>query len=224
MNPLKRVRLDWETISIGHNPAEAMELRPALAVKVSQCIGTSALVELWLGLTLAHLMKADHRAALAMFNSVQSRSAQAGMLRAAAEEALSSQPEKDLFECILSAGILPAFKERDKLAHWIWGYSLQLPHDLLLMEPIENQDFHVQMFIEAKFDPCRDNVYVVTEQYLASVVEKLKRALSFAGRTVALLRMHDPERAQQYLRLSSEPEIQAALVRLNERRMAPVAR
>jgi hypothetical protein len=71
-----------------------------------------------------------------MFGSLENRAAQLRILNAAAEQVL----DEDRFDCwtVLQAKFIKrCMKERDRFAHWAWGYSPDLPDALLLAEPIE---------------------------------------------------------------------------------------
>jgi hypothetical protein len=220
MNPLTRVLPDAADVPIVFNSAESLKARSELAVKVAQCIGISAEVEIWLGVALANLMQADFKAAIAMYSSVQSRSAQIGMLRAAAETALP-QDESDIFEAILSASIIPAIKDRDKLAHWVWGLTDQLPNDLLLIEPQETRDYYIGFMKPAvRTTETRDHIFVVTDNDLQRILARLEKAKENIGRLNGCLwgQRSTPAREELFQKLSSEPGILQAIDRLQKAR------
>src|SRR5262249_38247395 len=98
MNPLKRVHPKWATLGMQTGAQISFKKRPELASIVAQCIGTSAENELWMGITLAGFTKGNYAAAVAMLNSVQSRSAQIGMLRAAADHSITDAGDRDILE------------------------------------------------------------------------------------------------------------------------------
>lgn len=221
MNPLKRVRPDWATIGIQHSPEVALKKRPELAAIVAQCIGISSETEMWIGVTLAGFLKADYAAAVAMLNSVQSRSAQMAMFRAAAAHSISEQDDRDLLEAILTGAISPAFTERDRMAHWLWGVSDVLPDDLLLMEPIADQDHMVGMFKGEPFRLPRDHIFVFRKLDLEAARKRIEKAQGYLRR-FNLVRWgpwrDQAEYAEVRLSLTSEPVIHAALARLSARR------
>ena len=113
-----------------------MPQRPILAAKVAQCISEFSNIETMLPVVLAFLLSADAETAIAMFGSLENRAAQLRLLNTAAEKIL----DEDHFDCwtvLLAKFIKPVMNERDRFAHWAWGYSPDLPDALLLAKPIE---------------------------------------------------------------------------------------
>lgn len=116
--------------------ADTMPQRPILAAKVAQCISEFSNIETMLPVVLAFLLSADAETAIAMFGSLENRAAQLRLLNTAAEKIL----DEDHFDCwtvLLAKFIKPVMNERDRFAHWAWGYSPDLPDALLLAKPIE---------------------------------------------------------------------------------------
>jgi hypothetical protein len=89
------------------------------------------------------LLDADSKAGLAMFSAVENRNAQRRMIMAAAEAKLPAD-HLELLTALLSSAISPVMKERDKLAHWSWAHSPELPHDLILTKPENKIVLHFQ--------------------------------------------------------------------------------
>jgi hypothetical protein len=133
MQALSRVH---PTARIAIGLPDTMPQRPILAAKIAQCISEFSNIETMLPVLLAFLLSADAKTAIAMFGSLENRAAQLRLLNTAAEEIL----DEDRFDCwtiLLTKFIKPAMKERDRFAHWSWGYSIDLPDVLLLTEPLE---------------------------------------------------------------------------------------
>jgi hypothetical protein len=113
-----------------------MARRSKLAAMIAHCIAQWSEVEIHLGALLAFILHANEKAAVAMYANVENRATQLRLIDAAAEASLP----KDHYEAIsalLTSIVRPAMKERDKLAHWTWGYSDELP-DALLLADVEN--------------------------------------------------------------------------------------
>jgi hypothetical protein len=216
MNPLSRVKPRAPvTLSAG----DEMITRPALAIKVAQCIAMWAEIEYVLGTTLALILGTEAKAALAMYLSLGARRAQIGALTAAAKYLPTEQEE--LFSAIMLGWVHPAAKQRDRYAHWCWGYTAELPDSLLLIEPtekIKNMAAMLSPSREVKFN--RNHVFVVTLTDVEKTLELLTTAKNYAVRMSGFLwERHTPEKRAESLRqLSNEPPIRSALIRLREAR------
>jgi hypothetical protein len=159
-----------------------------------------------------------------MYAGVETRTAQLRMLDAAAEAELEAQ-HYDVILTLQTVYIRPAMKERDKLAHWCWGHSPDLPDALLLTEP-SNKTLGLYNANEigrgALVDvPSRfTTIFVVKEPDLTRMLERFRktnRLVTQASSTV-WPRVTPQVRAEQLRLLSIEPEIQKGLIRLNEAR------
>ncbi len=117
-----------------HWGVDILSERPTWAAKIAQCIGLWAEIETELGLFLALLLHANEKAALTMYSAVENRRAQTRMILSAAEATL---PDFHFYvvSALMTAIVAPAMRERDKLAHWCWGKSNELPDALLITEP-----------------------------------------------------------------------------------------
>jgi hypothetical protein len=107
-----------------------MTSRPAIAVKIAECIAEWADTETIIGLMLAILLDTDPDAALAIYSAVDSRSAQNKMILGAAKSKLPSE-QYDLLTVTLKLAVTPVMKERDRYAHWCWAYSPEIPDALI---------------------------------------------------------------------------------------------
>jgi hypothetical protein len=153
--------------------ADTMPQRPALAAKVAQCISEFSNIETMLPVLLAFLLSADAQTALAMFGSLENRAAQLRLLNTAAEEIL----DEDRFDCwtvLLAKFIKPTMKERDRFAHWSWGYSVDLRDALLLAKPIEKARAQWEATTPPKTAQiARDKVYVFTAADFDRTISRL---------------------------------------------------
>ncbi|MGE3993872.1 hypothetical protein [Pseudorhodoplanes sp.] len=140
MQPISRVKPNAVTIW-GVN--DAMILRPKIAVKVAQYISQWSDIETLLGLFLAILLHAHEDAAVAIFHGIENRTAQLKMLSSAAEVSLPEDTFRAVSALITSL-VRPSMKYRDKLAHWAWGLSEDIPDALLLSEPKDKLVAHLK--------------------------------------------------------------------------------
>src|SRR5690606_34285742 len=94
-----------------------------------------------------------------------------------------------------------AQKERDKLAHWVWGTSSSLPDALLLSDP-RNLNFEADM------------IYVYTAEDFENIRVKCERIAGFAMRFRFILKGHVANTNNRlYDTLCEEPEISEILNR-----------
>jgi hypothetical protein len=227
MNPLSRVRPDAKAT---FGPAGAMESRPAAAAIVAQCIAIYAETEYQLGVTLALLLgtnrddptgraplRTDAKIALSMYLDIENRTAQFRMLEAAARASLP-QNHLDVLDCVLAI-VRSVMKERDKLAHWNWGWTMDLPEALLLIEPTQKLRWAAEALSLQFSDAANEHIFVVTESDLARMAERFQEAHDIARLfTGTLWPGHPAERARALELISNRPRVREALCRLHERR------
>lgn len=175
MQPLFQVRRGAK-IALGM--PETMLKRPHQAMKVARCISEFSNLETMLPVTLAFMLSADAETTFSMWSSLENRSAQLRLIDAAAE----SQLEDDYHDCwiVLSTKYIRAvMKERDKLAHWVWGYTDELPDTLLLTEPIQKARAQWKMTSVVPVVPTpvsREGVFVVTDGDLDRIFKRIDDA------------------------------------------------
>jgi hypothetical protein len=223
MQLLSRVRPN--TVTNWGQP-DTMARRPQLAIKIAHCIAQWSENEVLLGGLLAFLLQANQKAAAAMYSGVDNRAAQLRMITAAAEATLPT----DHFEVIgalLSAVVRPAMKERDKLAHWTWGYSDDLPDALLTAEPSYTLgSMMVALDLQRQVKPqdvptSFDEIYVVRDGDLTAMIRRGLNArdlIRLAMATVWWDHNLPEERAERLRQLSNAPQIRSALDRAASRK------
>lgn len=222
MQPLSRVKPSAVTT---WGEPNAMTARPQLAAKVAQCIAHWSEIEVIIGAFLALLLHANQRAALAMYSALENRAAQLRLITAAAEASLPTD-HFNVISAMLASTLRPAMRERDKLAHWTWGFSNDLPEALLLSEPAITLNSLMRALGLQKGDSVADvpstfdKIYVVRDPDLDGI---LKRSASAKYRLrMAMATVWEKNTQQQrdewLQQLSNEPEIRAALNRLREGR------
>jgi hypothetical protein len=221
MQPLSRVN-SKATVTWGAE--DLMTSRPKVAVKIAECIAEWADIKSVLGMLLGLLLDANSKAALAMFAAVENRNAQRRMIMASAEAKLPAD-HLDVLTALWNVSISPVMKQRDKLAHWVWAYSPELPNDLLLSNQDEKMVLHFQAIHsgrgrapEVPFDTTK--IFVVTEKYLtqfANLLRQTKNQVTLFSGSVWNANT-DQQRSGLLQRLSGEPLIRLALDRLADRR------
>jgi hypothetical protein len=204
---------------------DCMGRRPTIAVKIAHCISRWAEIETYLGAFLAFILHADERAALAMYSSLENRKAQLRLISAAAE-AMLEPTHSDIVSTLMTNIIRPVMKERDKLAHWTWGYSDDLPDALLLAPPKETLQTLMVAVKRGKTEgnagvpSTYENTWVVRENDLDRMLARsfwAKDLLRLGMATVWVLNTSE-ERAEHLQQLSNEPQIQEGLARLHKGR------
>jgi hypothetical protein len=195
-----------------------MSRRAELAAKVAQCISQWSEIEVQLGAFLGLLLHANQKAAVAMYSGVENRAAQLRLILSAAEASVPSE-HFELLSALMSAVIRPAMRERDRLAHWVWGFSRELPDALLLSKPSETLDNLMKVFrsqpeieraaVHANFD----EVFVVRDGDLDAIIKRSQAAKDHLRVAMATVWDHNtPQMRDEHLQqLSNVPEIHAAL-------------
>jgi hypothetical protein len=228
MQLLSRVKPDTTT---EWGKPDTMARRPKLAVKIAHAIAQWSENEILLGGFLAFLLHANQKAALAMYSGLENRSAQLRLLTAAAEATLPAdhfQAVAALLTCI----VRPAMKERDRLAHWSWGYSDDLPDALMMAEPSYNlKSLMVALDLQHRVKPqdvptSFDKIFVVRDADLEGILQRgldARNHVRLAMASVWWDHNSPQERAEHLRQLSNVPAIRAALNRQAEARQKPKA-
>ncbi len=195
--------------------------RPEAAALVGACIGQWADVEYNIGLTLALLLGTDAKAALAMYTDVENRAAQLRMVESAAKQILPRH-QLDVFAAIIRL-VRSSMKERDRLAHWRWGYTVELPNDLLLVEPTAKLKTHTEILDRSwrgtgLTDLEPETVYVITPSDLNRILDHFQTLAVLTELFASTLWPSIPanEAARLLQQLSDEPPVREVLSRLRE--------
>jgi hypothetical protein len=213
MQPLSRVRPDNVNIAFGQD--EVLRREPQIATKIAECIAKWADTESLLGFLLGILLDADANGALAMYGAVENRAAQLRMITAAAQ--IKLEPDHfAVFEALLIKIIRPAMRERDKLAHWCWGYLPDVPGLLLLMQPDEKTTIHVRHLNPPSpiiFD--KSKIFVVKDEDMDRILGRIIAATDhLVDFTATVQKFNSPQLRDLLLqKLSREPQIREVLDR-----------
>src|SRR5262245_50516300 len=102
---------------------------------VSVIFATSSRIDHEVSLLLVRILGAEALPALAMFDVAAKQRMQQQLVAAAAEARFGKDSEQyRVFKAVTSVAET-AQSDRNKLAHWIWGHSPDMPHTLLLADP-----------------------------------------------------------------------------------------
>jgi len=195
-------------------------MRPKVAVTIAEYIAEWANIETMMGIFVALLLDTDAKAMLAMYSALNNRTAQLRMIEAAAESKLTPD-HNDIMGALMHSFVRPAMKQRDKLAHWCWGYSTELPEALLLMEPNEKMALHMGAVNPPKpVELDRTKIFVVTENDAIRMLDNLRitvdRFSIFMGTVWQSSTVQQRKALLQ--KLSRDPDIQKEAARRRESR------
>jgi hypothetical protein len=218
MQPLSRVKPD--AVTEWGNP-NTMSFRPELAAKVAACITHWSEIETHLGAFLGLLLHANQKAAVAIYSGLDNRAAQLRAIESAAEATLKVD-HFDVISVLLTVVVRPVMRDRDKLAHWAWGYSPDLQDALLIAEP----GYTLEGLMSAlTLYPGIDNaaiptdfsrIYVVKAGDLTRIRTRSIEAKDNVRLAMSSVWEHNPpsERARLLLQLTNVPSVRAGLDRL----------
>lgn len=187
-----------------------MASRPDIAVVVAECIGVWAEIEFILGYTLSMILGADYKAGLAMYLALKGASPRQDAINAAAS-AMMAQEQKDVFDAVMII-VKKAYVQRNRLAHWCWGSSPQIPDGLLLIDPAYKVR-HMAGMDDGNWGFDKSHAFVVKKRDVDEILVQLIEARNLAGRISGFLWRRTPaeRRAGYLLQLRNEPRVQEAL-------------
>lgn len=237
MQPLSRV-VDTKNISLGST--SHFDKHPEIAILATKVVAAAATVDGSFARMFVHLLHAEPRAAASMYLSVQADTTREAMLAAAAEAVLS-EAENELFVA-LRAVARSSLKLRHKVAHWVWGWSTDVPDALLMCDPKEYVPLNAALvefdrqFNNAKSTPevldlirdmpkiSRDKIFVVRAADLQRGLAAIARSQELCLRFEMLMRSRHADEVADvplYNQLCSEPEIATELARLRKPKADP---
>jgi len=134
---------------------DAIANRPELAALVGQCIAMWSDVELQMALSLGAILKTNSDAAVALFLAIKTSKTQRDALSVVAPLLLRGD-DLDAFEALLSVyeGLE---KQRNALAHGLFGVSDAIPDALLWSDMQDHANFLINVYLnEYKGEPLPD--------------------------------------------------------------------
>jgi len=208
--PLSRVNRDANVL-IGNAGDRPLERHAQLAAVALEAIASWSNVEAFLLRLFVQVLGGDQSLATAVYLALEGQAAKSAAIRAAAALALRSQAGTLAVLDALLAIAKTNEKERNRLAHWAWGDSPDLPDALLLYDPRTNLA-----------DVNRDEVFVYREQDFRLIIQANDRLCSYGHRLKFVLQGHSSNRDGKVLAgLHAEPEIAERIARQAERAARP---
>lgn len=198
---------------------------PELALLAMSIMSDWSLLEGAMSSLFVNMLGANPIPGTAMYASLTSTAAQKSALRAVATASLSTN-RQDVFEAILTHFGSVA-KERNKIAHWLWGTSPDIPDAVLLTNPSSLTEYTAQMFDhlhegrEPRFTFPEEEIYVWRKQDFLEVTRRLHQVMEYIRLfdiAISPPRQFSVDSNEQALRkLQLEPEIRQALLRQQKR-------
>ncbi len=130
--PLSKVKPD-ASVNIGNNSDNPSDHRPQLSLLAMKVIAEWSILESFNNALFVKLLGANPAPGAAMYSSLSGGNAKRDALNAVAQVALTEE-ELEIFNAIIWL-YQSAIKERNKVAHWVWGNSPNLLDAVLLCDP-----------------------------------------------------------------------------------------
>ena len=208
---LSRVRPD-AGIALGNGNDNPSIHRPQLALAAMGIIGEFSILESFMNSVFLTLLGTETKVGLSIYNAIASSSAKRAAVRAVAHQALSTE-EQSAFS-IIERRYNSVSNERNKLAHWIWGHSDQIPEGVLLCDPVKYMahnaafDAHLRERIARQSDaPARPDlkeiVYVYYDHDFNRIYADLRQVVELVGILRSLIRSGGDARAALLLQLQA---------------------
>lgn len=176
---------------------------PALAAGALEAIASWSNVEAFLLQLFIRLLGGNESLAACIYLALDTQYAKTKAIKAAADNVMRGQDrERSILDAILSIAKTNE-KDRNKLAHWTWGDSPDLPNALLLVNP--RAMLH---------RPDPSEIYVYRQEDFRMLVHANDRLCSFGQRMKFILDSPVANRdASSIDKLAAEPEIAERLSR-----------
>jgi hypothetical protein len=168
--------------------------KPELAVLVSGVFARWAWIEHSISVLLLHILGAEAKPALAMFSVLNGQRLQMSAVRAAAKAALPPD-QFEIFAAVMSV-IECVQKDRNRLAHWIWGSCPELPDSLLLANPESLKTREIRMEehtsrVKAHTSKIKEHAAKIKETFGVGQMREFSKALFKAGDQMAWFGQRD---------------------------------
>lgn len=154
-NPLSRIPGSWGHIELGEVGTGTLSSRPALALAAMECIATWSHVENFMFDFYADLAGGVKTDAAAIYFALTGAAPKREVVATLAKRKLDPS-RLELFGA-LTRLTKAGQKERDRLAHWIWGTASGLPDALLLADPRDeaHSSETILVYTQRDFDTIR---------------------------------------------------------------------
>jgi hypothetical protein len=199
--PLSRV-LTNASVRIGNVGDYPLARHPTLALLAAEVIASWSNVEAFMLRLFVQLMGGPADKAATVFLALENHSAKTAAINAV------SRTLPDELQKVLNAILAIAKtqqKSRDKIAHWTWGDSPQLPDALLLLDPRTS-------VVEDGLN--KDDIFVYREHDFLEVIRANERLAGYGMTFKFILMGHVANRdGRLFAELCAEPEIRERLDR-----------
>lgn len=156
-------------------------------------------------LTYVNLAGGNDTDAATVYLALETQSAKTAAVSALARKKLHPSVQQ------LLSGILKvaksAQKEKDKLAHWVWGTVSNRPNDILMADPRE------LIFIEKNMRINEDKLYLYSLDEFEKMRIRFEKIAGWGMQIKYLFGHPSPEATELYEQLCQEPEIAEILNR-----------
>lgn len=198
-----------------------MDCAPEIGKLVAEVIAQWSEIEYLQGALLAYIIHTEPHTAVAMYLSLKAAHAREALLNSAAKTKLSVR-EYDVFSAVM-AHTKSVAAQRNKLAHWCWATSPDIPENTLLLVDPESKihleaGFLARPVTLALHDP--KDVLFVEKEDVARVVRDIIQARNYLGRLSGVVwnQNTQSQRAEFRQSLSSEPAIRQLLENMENAR------
>ena len=210
--------------------------RPELAQLAAQVISEWSLLDTYFSGLFVAMLGANPRPGAAVYANFTATLTQAQAMRTVGKLTLDAVLY-DMLDTLLTL-YKSRGTERNRVGHWVWGYTPDLPDKALLVEPSHFSVYHAD-FITWETAVMRDtnsqlkqpgirleHVWVYGQKDFADISERIQRLIELTGRFRNLVRAHlllavgGAKTVQFAARLNAllrEPEFRACVDRLNAR-------
>jgi hypothetical protein len=196
--PLSRV-LPRPSVRLGNVGDYPLQRHPDLAHLVAEVIVSWGNVESFMLRLFIDLMGGPKDRAAAVFLALEIQSAKNVAINAVASRL--PQDQQSLLRAILAL-IRTNQKSRDKIAHWTWGDSPQIPDALLLANPKDQIDTGLNY----------DEIFIYKAKDFTDIIRSNERLAGFGLQFRFILMDHPANRGGElFAELCAEPEIQERL-------------
>lgn len=208
--PLSRVAPN-ANVRIGNVGDYPLRRHPDLALLAAEVIASWSNVEAFTLRLFVDLMGGSQEIATTVFLALEVQSQKSAAINAVAAEKLG-QEQRALLAAILAC-VKSNQKRRDKIGHWTWGDTPQIPDALLLINPKNAIDSDIN----------REQIFVYKNHDFDEIIKANERLAGFAMRFGFIVR-EAPQRDLLFAQLCAEPEIRERLDHLASQAQSPDAK
>lgn len=216
--PLSRVKPDAKGIHLGNVGDHVLQRRPQLALLAMEAIASWANVESFMLNLFMELFGGPRDNAATVYLALDTRSPQLKAIQAVAKKNLRKE-QNELLNAILAI-VRSNQKARDKLVHWIWEDTPDLPDSLLLANPKDLVETNAIPKPGKTIDVAKilstliSAIYVYRAKDFQDIIRANERLADFGMKFRFILMNHPANTENQlYDQLCREPEIQEKLAR-----------